>query len=222
MTLIQFANAFVIAITFARWQRRSEATSTSHTGLILFVVVLKQVFCKSVPRAVAGDHCGVLLRGLKREFVDRGMYIGVPGQLPLTDHCAARLYMLSAAEGGRSKPIMSGFSNLAYIETYTVAARVEFEDPPMVMPGELVDRVELIFQKPVVLREGQQFVIRETRHTVISGIITELLAESGREIRGFNYLPTKRMTVESNVAMVRRKKVEKLKNRRQVEKPPTS
>ena len=159
-----------------------------------------------MPRAVAGDNVGVLLRGVKREFIDRGMYLGAPGKLKQSDHFAARLYMLSSAEGGRSKPVLSGFSNLAYISTWTLAARIELGDLPMVMPGELVDRAELILRKPMVICEGQRFVIREGRRTVISGIITELLSESGREIRGFNYLPSKRMTVESNVFVVRRKK----------------
>lgn len=162
-----------------------------------------------MPQAVAGDNVGVLLRGVKREFVDRGMYLGVPGQLQQSDHCTARLYVLSPAEGGRTKPITTGFANLAYVETWTMAARVELGDRPMVMPGELVDRAELILRKPMVIREGQRFVIRESRQTVVTGIITELLANSGREIQGFNYVPSKTMTVESNLAVVRRKKVDK-------------
>ena len=167
------------------------------------------MFCKSVPRAVAGDNVGILLRGVKREFVDRGMYLGVPGQLKQSDHLATRLYMLSRDEGGRTKPITTGYSNVAYVETWTMAARVELGDRPMVMPGELVDRAELILRRPMVIREGQRFVIREYRNTIVSGVITEVLSESGREIRGFNYLPTRPMTMESNAAVVRRKRAQK-------------
>jgi len=176
---------------------------------------LKQVFCKSVPRAVAGENMGVLLRGVKREFVDRGMFLGVLGKLKQSDHFAARLYVLTKAEGGREKPITSGFANLAHVATWTMAARVELGDRPMAMPGELLDRVELILRKPMVLHEGLRFVIRDHGYTIISGIITEVLPDSGVEIRGFNYLPPKRMIIESNAAVVRRKKAAKLS------KPPS-
>jgi len=174
------------------------------------VLVDIQVFCKSVSRAVAGDNIGVLLRGVKREFVDRGMYLGAPGQLCQSDHFAARLYMPTSAEGGRGRPITSGFANVAHVETWTMAALVELGDRPMVMPGELVDRAELILRKPMVVREGQRFVVREGRRTVLSGVITELLAKCEREIRGFNYIPAKRMAIESNASVVRRKRAEKL------------
>jgi len=168
--------------------------------------ILKQVFCKSVPRAVAGDNMGALLRGVKREFVERGMFLGVPGQLKQSDHIAARLYILTKAEGGRSKPITSGFADMAHVATWTMAARIEFNDRPMTMPGDLVDRAELILRKPMVVREGLRFVIRERGSTVISGVITEVLPDSGLEIHGFNYIPSKRMVIESNTAVVRRKK----------------
>jgi len=167
---------------------------------------LSQVFNKSVPRAVAGDNVGILLRGVKREFVDRGMYLSVPGNLQQTDHFAARLYVLTHGEGGRSKPVTSGFSNLAYISTWTSAARVEFDDRPMAMPGDLIDRAELILHKPMVVREGQRFVVREYRQTVISGVITEWLAESGREIVGFNYKRASKAVIESNASVLRKKK----------------
>jgi len=169
----------------------------------------KQVFCKSVPRAEAGDNVGVLLRGIKREFVDRGMFLSPPGHLQQSDHFAARLYMLTEAEGGRAKPITTGFSNLAYVETWTMAARIELGDRAMVMPGELLDRAELILQKPMVIRKGQRFVVREFRRTAVSGVITELLANSEREIVGFNRVVTKPMKIESNVAVVRKKRAAK-------------
>ena len=172
-------------------------------------VLWKQVFCKSVPQAVAGDNVGVLLRGVKREFVDRGMFLGAPGRLTQSDHFAARLYVLTAAEGGRSKPLTTGFSNLAYMATWTMAARVDLGDRPMAMPGELVDRAELVLRRPMVLREGQRFVVRDGRRTVVSGIITDVLADYGKEIAGFNYVPAKRMKIESNAFVVRRRREER-------------
>ena len=117
--------------------------------------------------------------------------------------------MLSSDEGGREKPITTGFSELAYIATWTLAARIELGDRPMAMPGELIDRAELIVRKPMVIREGQRFVIRQKGRTIISGVITEVLGESGRDIRGFNYVPTRRMVVESNQSVVRRKRAQR-------------
>jgi len=137
------------------------------------------------------------------------MCFNTTGRLHLSDHFAARLYMLSSAEGGREKPITTGFAELTYIATWTLTARIELGDRPMAMPGELLDRAELILRKPMVIREGQRFVIREKGQTIISGIITEVLGDSGREIRGFNYMPTRRMVVESNLSVVRRKKMQK-------------
>ena len=168
-----------------------------------------QVFCKSVPRAVAGDNMGVLLRGVKREFVDRGMFLGPIGQLKQSNHFAARLYVLSKAEGGRDKPIMSGFSNLAHMATWTMSARIDLGDRPMAMPGELLDRAEVMLRKPMVIHEGLRFVLRAGGQTMISGIITEVLPESGVEIRGFNVARRSRSVVESNAAVVRRKKAAK-------------
>lgn len=171
---------------------------------------MPQVFGKSVTRAEAGDNVGVLLRGVKREFVERGMFLGVPGQLHQSDHFAARIYMLTSAEGGRDKPITSGFTNVAYVTTWTMPAMIEFEGRPMLMPGELIDHVEMLLRKPMVFREGQRFVVREKirdRHaTIISGIVTKPLPDSGRVIHGFNYIIPKRMVVESNASVVRRAK----------------
>ena len=183
---------------------------------VFFVDVRKQVFCKSVPRAVAGDNMGVLLRGVKREFVDRGMFLGVQGKLKQSDHCAARLYVLTSAEGGRDRPITTGFANMAHVATWTMAARIELGDRPMAMPGELVDRAELILRKPMVIGEGLRFVIRDGGRTVISGMITEVLSDSGVEISGFNYLRPKRMVIESNTAVVRRKRAAR------TSKPPSA
>lgn len=159
-----------------------------------------------MPRSVAGENVGVLLRGVKREFVDRGMFLGAPGHLKQSDHFAGRFYMLTAAEGGRTRPITTGFASVAYVSTWTIPARLELGDRPMVMPGELIDHAEFILQKPMVLCEGLRFFIRERGHTIISGVITEVLPESGREILGFNRVVPKRMVVESNASVIRRKR----------------
>lgn len=161
-----------------------------------------------MPRAIAGDNVGVLLRGVKLELIDRGMYVGTPGQLRQSDRFNARLYVLTRAEGGRSKPLTTGYINMAHIDTWTMAACIRLpEDRAMAMPGDLLDSVEVLLRRPMVLVPGQRFVIRENQQTTVSGIVTELLpALESHDITGFNCMPAKPHAIESNASTVVKKR----------------
>jgi elongation factor Tu len=165
----------------------------------LSMMVLIQVFRKSVPRAVAGENVGILLRGIKREFVERGMYLGSPGQLRQSDRFSARLYILTRAEGGRSKPLCSGFISVAHVDTWTMAAMVRLRggEREMAMPGDLIDSAEILLRRPMVLAPGQRFVIRDNLQTIVSGVVTELLPMLEKhDIAGFNSMPTKPYSID--------------------------
>ena len=167
-----------------------------------------QVFRKSVPRAVAGENVGILLRGVKRELVDRGMYLGSPGQLRQSDRFSARLYVLTKSEGGRSKPLTTGYINMAHVDTWTMAACLRLpDDRAMAMPGDLLDSAEVVLRRPMVLVPGQRFVIRENQQTTVSGVVTELLPPlQQHDITGFNYVPSKPHVIESNASTVIKKR----------------
>ena len=168
-----------------------------------------QVFRQSVPSAIAGDNVGVLLRGIKREYVDRGMFLGAPGQLRQSNCFTARLYVLTRAEGGRSKPLTTGYINMAHIDTWTMAACVNLpSDRQMAMPGDLLDSIEIVLRKPMVLNEGQRFVIRENQQTTLSGIVTEILPQTDKEIAGFNYVPKQSYVYETNASTVVKKRMQ--------------
>jgi elongation factor Tu len=166
-----------------------------------------QVFHKSVPRAIAGENVGILLRGIKREFVDRGMFLAPPGRLHQSNRFTARLYVLTHAEGGRSKPLTSGYINMAHVDTWTMAACVRLSDRPMAMPGDLVDSAEVLLRKPMVLRQGQRFVVRDNQRTTISGVVIELLTPSQEEITGFNFVASRPYTLEGNASTVMRRRL---------------
>jgi elongation factor Tu len=149
-----------------------------------------------------------LLRGVKRELVDRGMYLSTPGRLRQSDRFVSRLYILTRAEGGRSKPLTTGYINMAHVDTWTMAACLRLpKDQEMAMPGDILDSAEVLLRRPMVLVPGQRFVIRDNQQTTVSGVVTELLPPMEKhDIAGFNFMPTKPHVIESNASTVVKKR----------------
>jgi elongation factor Tu len=144
-----------------------ETRSTVVTGLEMFHKVLDE--------AEAGDNCGVLLRGIERDDVERGMVLAKPGSIKPHSEFEAQVYVLRKDEGGRHKAFFSGYRPQFYIRTMDVTGEVRLpEGVEMVMPGDNVTlRVKLI--SPVALEQGSRFAIREGGLTVGAGTITKLL-----------------------------------------------
>ena len=168
-----------------------------------------QVFKKSVPKSIAGDNVGVLLRGIKNEFVQRGMFLCTPGELSQVEAFSARIYMLTKSEGGRAKPITTNYIQQMFSDTWNIACCVRLpEQQIMLMPGEVVEAT-ILLRKPMVLREGHKFFVRESDLTTITGVVTKLLKDTPRvEIKGFNFNPQKPIKIEGNstTTMRRRRK----------------
>lgn len=165
-----------------------------------------QVFKSSVLQAMAGENVGVLLRSMKKELVHRGMFLSVPGHLKQAEHFKARIYVLTRSEGGRSKPITNNYINMMFVETWNIASCIQLpEDQAMAMPGEALE-VTIILRCPMVLREGDKFIIRENQLTSISGVVTELLPPANINIKGFNYELPKPQTIEGNASVVMRRR----------------
>ncbi|MBC7326689.1 elongation factor Tu [bacterium] len=133
-----------------------------------------EMFRKVLDEAVAGDNVGVLLRGVEKDDVERGMVIAAPGTIKPHTKFAAEVYVLTKEEGGRHKPFFSGYKPQFYFRTTDVTGTITLpEGVEMVMPGDNVNmKVEL--QKPVALEPGLRFAIREGGKTIGAGVVTEV------------------------------------------------
>ena len=135
-----------------------------------------EMFHKIVDEGQAGDNLGLLLRGIERTDVERGMVISKPGSIKPHTKFKASVYVLRRDEGGRHKPFFNGYRPQFYIRTMDVTGVIALpSDVEMVMPGDNVEmEVELII--PVALEQGSKFAIREGGLTVGAGVITEIIA----------------------------------------------
>ena len=139
------------------------------------VVTGVEMFHKSLDVGMAGDNCGLLLRGVDREDVERGMVIALPKSITPHRRFLSEVYVLRKEEGGRHKAFFSGYRPQFYIRTMDVTGNISLpEGVEMVMPGDNVNlEVELIV--PVALEQGSKFAIREGGLTVGAGVITKIL-----------------------------------------------
>jgi len=134
-----------------------------------------EMFRKEMDEAEAGDNVGVLLRGIKKDEVERGQVLAKPGSITPHTKFEAEVYALTKEEGGRHKPFFSGYRPQFYIRTTDVTGNVILpEGVEMVMPGDNVKlTVELI--APIALEEGTRFAIREGGRTVGAGVVTKII-----------------------------------------------
>jgi elongation factor Tu len=139
------------------------------------VVTGVEMFHKTLDQGQAGDNVGLLLRGIDRDEVERGMVIAAPGSITPHTKFMSEVYVLTREEGGRHKAFFSGYRPQFYIRTMDVTGMVTLpEGVEMVMPGDSVNlEVELI--TPVALEKGSNFAIREGGLTVGAGVITDIL-----------------------------------------------
>ncbi|MFA5127748.1 MAG: elongation factor Tu [Patescibacteria group bacterium] len=139
------------------------------------VVTGIEMFNKQLKEGQAGDNAGILLRGTKKEEVERGMVLAKPGTInPHTDF-EAQVVVLTKEEGGRHKPFFKGYKPQFYVRTTDVTGEVILpEGTEMVMPGDTISfTVKLI--KPVAMEEKMKFAIREGGKTVGAGVVTKIL-----------------------------------------------
>jgi elongation factor Tu len=139
------------------------------------VVTGVEMFNKSMDSAQAGDNIGALLRGLKREDVERGQVLAKPGSITPHTRFKAEVYVLSKEEGGRHTPFFTNYRPQFYFRTTDVTGEIRLEEGvEMVMPGDnTVMEVELI--SPIAMDEGLNFAIREGGRTVGAGVVTEIV-----------------------------------------------
>ena len=146
---------------------RDDVRKTVVTGI--------EMFHKQLDQGMAGDNAGLLLRGIDRDEVERGMVLAKPGSITPHVHFMSEVYVLRKDEGGRHKAFFTGYRPQFYIRTLDVTGEITLpEGVEMVMPGDNVN-LEVKLITPVALEQGSQFAIREGGLTVGAGVITEIL-----------------------------------------------
>jgi len=138
------------------------------------VVTGIEMFNKQLDRGQAGDNAGILLRGTKKEDVERGQVLAKPGSITPHTEFSAEVYILSKEEGGRHTPFFKGYKPQFYIRTTDVTGEVILpEGTEMVMPGDTVT-LDIKLGAPVAMEDGMRFAIREGGKTVGAGVVTSI------------------------------------------------
>jgi elongation factor Tu len=145
---------------------REKSTSTTVTGV--------EMFRKLLDEGRAGDNIGALLRGTKKEDVERGQVLAKPGSITPHTNFTAQVYILTKEEGGRHTPFFSNYHPQFYFRTTDVTGSIALpEGTEMVMPGDNTEMV-VELQKPIAMDEGLRFAIREGGRTVGSGRVISI------------------------------------------------
>jgi elongation factor Tu len=143
-----------------------ESTKTICTGV--------EMFKKLLDSGKAGDNVGCLLRGVKRDEIERGQVLAAPGSIEPHTKFEAEVYCLSKDEGGRHTPFFSGYRPQFYFRTTDVTGTADLVGADMCMPGDNV-RLSVELHKPIALGDGVRFAIREGGKTVGSGVVTSII-----------------------------------------------
>ena len=142
-----------------------ETSKTTCTGV--------EMFRKLLDEGRAGDNVGILLRGTKREEVERGQVVAKPGSITPHTKFESEVYVLTKEEGGRHTPFVNGYRPQFYFRTTDITGTIELEgDAQMVMPG---DNVKMIVIHPIAMEQGLRFAIREGGRTVGAGVVAKVI-----------------------------------------------
>ena len=145
----------------------NDTTTTTCTGV--------EMFRKSLDEGRAGENCGVLLRGIEREAVERGQVLAQPGSITPHTEFEAEIYVLSKEEGGRHTPFFSNYRPQFYFRTTDVTGACALPDGvEMVMPGDNV-KMTVSLIAPIAMDEGLKFAIREGGRTVGAGVVSKII-----------------------------------------------
>ena len=146
-----------------------ETTKTTCTGV--------EMFRKTLDEGRAGENCGVLIRGVERDGVERGQVLAVPGSVTPHTKFTAKITVLSKEEGGRHTPFFKGYRPQFYFRTTDVTGEVTLPDGvEMVMPGDTVDELNCELIAPIAMEEGLSFAVREGGRTVGAGIVLKIVS----------------------------------------------
>ncbi len=140
------------------------------------VVTGVEMFRKELDEGIAGDNVGVLLRGVEKDELERGMVLAKPNSITPHRKFTSQVYVLKKEEGGRHTPFFTGYRPQFYFRTTDVTAVVELpQGTEMVMPGDNVDGLKVELISPIAMEEGLRFAVREGGHTVGAGVVTKIV-----------------------------------------------
>ena len=148
-----------------------DTNTTTVTGL--------EMFQKTLDESVAGDNVGVLLRGVQKEDIERGMVLCKPGSITPHTEFEAQVYVLTKEEGGRHTPFFPGYRPQFYVRTTDVTGKIESfradddSETQMVMPGDRI-KMNVSLIQPVAIETGMRFAIREGGRTVGAGVVSKI------------------------------------------------
>src|SRR5436309_7327930 len=146
-----------------------------HRDTAKTVVTGVEMFRKLLDSGQAGDNIGALLRGVKREEIERGQVLAQPGSITPHTPFEAEVYVLSKDEGGRHTPFFNGYRPQFYFRTTDVTGSIKLPDgQEMVMPGDNTN-MEIEMIQPIAMDQGLRFAIREGGRTVGAGVVTEII-----------------------------------------------
>jgi translation elongation factor 1A (EF-1A/EF-Tu) len=134
------------------------------------------MFNKELTEAVAGYNCGLLLRGVDKKEIERGMVLAKPGSITPHTEFEGQVYILSKEEGGRHTPFSTNYRPQFYFRTTDVTGEVTLpEGVQMVMPGDNVEGLKIKLIAPIAMEVGLKFAIREGGRTVGAGLVTKIV-----------------------------------------------
>ena len=139
-----------------------------------------EMFHQLLDKAEAGDQMGALIKGIKKDFVRRGMFLCKPGTMEIHNKLEAQIYLLTKEEGGRSKPVLPYFQTTMYNKTWNMPAQIEIPDREMVMPGEDTRLIFTLAYK-MAMSVGDRFTMRDGGTTLGYGVITKILVDEDIE-----------------------------------------
>lgn len=140
------------------------------------VITGAEMFRKELDEVVAGDNAGLLLRGVEKNELERGMVVAKPGSITPHKKFTAQVYVLKKEEGGRHTPFFTGYRPQFYFRTTDVTGVASLpQGTEMVMPGDNVDNLAVELISPIAMEEGLRFAIREGGRTVGAGVVTKIV-----------------------------------------------
>ena len=154
---------------------RRKITPTVITGI--------EMFRKQMDFGQAGDNCGLLLRGIDREDVKRGMYLTKPGLRTVHRNCKADIYVLKEEEGGRRVPFFSKYKPQCYNRTSDCAATITLPEGVEMAKGGDNTKISMKFEFPMPIAKGERFAFREGGKTIAAGVITDILPDTEADIK---------------------------------------
>ncbi len=140
------------------------------------VVTGIEMFNKELDEGIAGDNCGVLMRGVDKNEIERGMVLAKTGSITPHKVFNCQVYVLSKEEGGRHTPFFGNYRPQFYFRTTDVTGVIELpEGVQMIMPGDNIDNLKVVLISPIAMEEGLRFAIREGGRTVGAGVVTKII-----------------------------------------------